>query len=184
MILSFSKTFKHTDAETHFADRLITGQKAQTIRSGDKRKAGDKLHHWIGSPRNKGSYALHIPLKKATYWFYENEEKSMKGIFNQDELYSIVGYDLFSHDISVPVIYATESISIVNKRRSQRIFVGGRELGFMEMDSLASKDGFDSVHDFISFFFYNTKETEYYGQIIHWTSHNVYTPQTAKFIEI
>jgi hypothetical protein len=194
MILSFSSKWPGGHP-TNFFKMIRAGQKPQTIRKGERFKAGDKVHHWMGSPRQKGrgSYAFSLPFIKADFWYCDHDTIA-EGVYSPDEMNALFPEcDTVPHFVAVPLVYAVEHISIYHPRTGDKhVKIGSQELDEKELKRLIVTDGFawgeafTGVNAVDLFWSYFTPERASYfkGQIIHWQEGNLYNADEADIIDL
>lgn len=190
MILSFSRNWPWGEP-TNFHSQIRTGDKCHTIRAGERWNPGDKIHHWINSPRTpaKNPHRFSVSFDQAAYWHVTHQDIP-EGIYSADEMKALFPtQDVVPHEVAVPVVYATEPIAIDNHGNGMMIFVGDtREphtlLIGKRLKQIITKDGFQSEKEMNRFFSANATKYHFKGQLIHWQEGNLYNEQTANILQL
>lgn len=192
-LLTFSTNWPWAEP-TGFEFLIETGGKRHTIRSGASWFSGRKIHHWMGSPRNRSSNpkALLLPFHRSSWWkLIQPPEGIDKGVYDSDEMALIFpGAVTVPHLVAVPVCYAVEKITICNRGNGLMVFVGETcephtMLMGDELRDLIHNDGFTSAVDFERFFYKTgfiegaNQIFEFTGQLVHWTEGCLYNHKEA-----
>lgn len=188
MLATFSRKWPW-DQPTNFRESIRQGKKGHTLRQGNRWEPGDRIHFWMGSPRNPSCNPARfsIPFTSALSWEVIDDTIA-KGIYDADEMECLYpNYQVVPHHTAVPVVYATEKVEIYNSYLEGRfITVGGKLLQYREELQLARNDGFgfNATNDEIMmlwFWMYFVPKVgdSFEGQIIHWQKGNLYNPPAA-----
>lgn len=206
MILSFMQTFPWGDP-TLFMAKIegqwgIPGIKGHTFRRGDHWNPGDKIHFWLGSPRNPSKNPMPFNLAdpmSAVYWYHMHTKK----IVHRDAMPRYMNRWPEKHENYVPIVWATEEFRIVisalpDYKHRFRLEIGRKTLVSMIIDVtkdyfhsdfnemfkwVTYRDGFDHPFDFMRWFWLyreSGKEiSEIHGRVIHWNDTLLYDAGTA-----
>lgn len=178
MILSFSRELKignQPKQPTNFKNKVQTGEKVHTIRSGHRWRPGQVVHFWEGSPRNQRP-----PLPSEFFI----DPSSPAG--RQIPCWTI------GEDPSDPprvLVPAIERIQIDYTNQVQEldrpaIYIGGQEISEEDFYLLAANDGLQP-DEFILWFAKEAWKTNriFDGQIVHWTG-KLYVDDQAEKSEL
>ena len=170
MNLTFSRQFSYQGQiiETNFESKIKKGTKIHAFRLGHKKKVGQHIHFWSGSPRvpQMNPYQFKIPIDMATRWSNWKHPKS-KQLYLLPEIVGIEKWEMKFTDGEQRGDYKLD------------FKIGGLFFNTPEMIELvALADGFDKVEHFLHWFdtVRKAQKTDTInGQLIHWTDTNFYS---------
>ena len=209
MIISFSKDLQGRESgfEEKIGDPGLFQPKVHTIRSltyhkdgssSRRYEPGQRIHFWMGNPRNRHTCSWMKPFSPAWGNCYRwIDSKGNPALRPGSDSYR----PELGKDHPKPVIYATEDIRFDWKTTDDRkvflIWIGKSLMitGFLvdtgewrsshmgTLNYLSMNDGFFHTTDFLKYFIGGSESGIFIGQIVHWRKGYCYDKENAETLE-